>query len=143
MNPSNLASPFLSAARAAPRRVALSIGGNSTSYGELARFAGRIASWLLRSSVDGHVGVFAQRSATAYAGVLGACMAGRPWVPIGVDLPVERQLTLMQRGGVRLLIADRAVNPRFCEAGALAVLCPENLSELDALEPLERPRSVA
>src|SRR5688572_21475950 len=100
MIPSNLASPFLSTARAAPQRVALSIDGTLTSYGELAAFSGRIASWLLRSSLDGHVGIFAARSVTAYAGLLAACIAGRPWVPIGVDLPVERQLELLQRGGV-------------------------------------------
>jgi amino acid adenylation domain-containing protein len=142
MNTSNLALPFLSKAEAAPQRVALSIGGRLTSYGELAGFARRIASWLLRSSSDGHVGIFAQRSLPAYAGVLGACIAGRPWVPLGVDLPLERQLEMVQRGGVRLLIADRAVDPRFRDAGVLAVLSPENLSELDALAPLERPKMV-
>ncbi len=144
MNTSNLALPFLSRARANPQRVALRIGGQSQSYRELARFAGRIASWLVRSSSDeGHVGIFAQRSATAYAGVLGACIAGRPWVPLGVDLPIERQLEMVQRGNVRLLIADREVDPRFAEAGVLAVLSPENLSELEALEPLAEPRAVS
>ena len=77
--------------------MALSIGGSLTSYGELARFAGRVASWLLRSSLEGNVGIYAHRSSTAYAGVLGACIAGRPWVPIGVDLPVERQVELSCR----------------------------------------------
>jgi len=142
MNPSNLSASFLGNARVAPQRVALSIGGQTTSYGELAILAGRIAAWLLRASSDGNVGIFAHRSVTAYAGLLGACMAGRTWVPIGLDLPVERQLEVVQRGGVRLLIADRAVDPRVSEA-VLAVLSPDNLSELDALAPLGEPRPVS
>ncbi len=141
MDTSNLVSAFLRHAHTAPHRVALSIGGQPTTYGELASFAGRIASWTLRQGGEGRVGILAHRTPLAYAGVLGSCLAGRPWVPIGLDLPVERQCEVVRRGGVKLLLADRAVDARIRDAAPLVVLSPENLGELDALAPLTQPRT--
>src|SRR4051812_25101422 len=92
----NLSASFLARAAAAPDRPALSFGRAAVSYGDLAARAGRIAAWILDAAggEDARIGVLAQRSPDAYAGLLGACMAGAAYVPIGVDLPAARQLEM-------------------------------------------------
>ena len=143
LNESNLARQFLRCALASPDRVALRIAGQETTYGELAASAGRVATWLLRSGLEGRVGILARRSRPAYAGILGSCLAGIPYVPIGLDLPVERQIEILRRGGVRMLVADRPVDPRIREAVQLAIVGPEDEASLEALPPLVSPRSVS
>jgi amino acid adenylation domain-containing protein len=140
--PANLAAPFLENARRVPGQTALRVAGRTVSYGALADEARRIAAWLLRSGGEGRVGVLGQRSARLHAAVLGAAAAGLPYVPIGVDLPVERQIALVRRAGVRFLLADRPVGAGIRGAAPLAILSPEDDAALAGVAPLADPRPV-
>jgi amino acid adenylation domain-containing protein len=138
----NLAAGFLENARRAPGNLAVRVADRSVTYGDLAEESGRIATWLLRSGAEGRVAVLGQRSARLHAAILGAAAAGLPYVPIGVDLPVERQIALLQRSGARILLADRAVHPRLRDAASAAVLSPEDDAALGGMAPLASPLPV-
>jgi amino acid adenylation domain-containing protein len=137
----NLAAPFLARAVAAPDRTALRIGAKVISYGRLADEAGRIAAWLLQGE-EGRVGVLARGSVRAYAAILGACLAGRAYVPLGVDLPGERLVDLVRRAGLCALVTDRAVDPRLRDAAPLRILEPGGAG-LRAIAPIGAPTAVA
>ena len=85
-----LASGFLDSSVRVPERPALVVDGRSVTYGELAERARSIAATLTASApAEGPAltAVFAHRSATAYAGVLGALLACTGYVPLNRKFP--------------------------------------------------------
>ena len=94
MTPS-LASGFARSAARHPGRPALWTGGREYTYEELASLAGGVRD-ALAGDGGGAVCVVADRGLASYAGVLGALLAGRPYIPLNPDLPSER-LALMAR----------------------------------------------
>jgi amino acid adenylation domain-containing protein len=100
---------FLRSARRFPDRPAVVVQGSSLSYRRLREQAGVIAaciqSRLPRSSVP-LTAVFAHRSAVAFAGVLGALMAGHGYVPLNRTFPVARTRAMLRRSGCRSIVVD-------------------------------------
>lgn len=140
----NLASDFLSRAAEAPERPALRLQGLSVSYGDLARRAGRIAATLSAAieAPEARVGVLAKRSVDAYAGVLGTCMAGFTYVPIDPELPLDRQILLLQRARLSALITDTPPDPRLAHGALAPVFGPAELADTGVKPLLEaRPMS--
>lgn len=139
----NIASQFLACAALAPSRPALRIQGVSISYGDLARRAGKLAAALalVSSKPDQRVGLLAKRSPEAYAGALGAAMAGFAYVPIDTDLPIERQLVMLKRAKVSAIITDAAPDPRLAHEIGAPILSPEALFARP-LRPLEEAREM-
>lgn len=135
----NLASDFLSRAAEAPERPALRVQGLSVSYGDLARRAGRIAAALSSAieAPEARVGVLAKRSVDAYAGVLGTCIAGFTYVPIDPELPVDRQLLLLQRARLSALITDAPPDARLAHSIQAPVFGPAELTDTSAKPLLE------
>jgi amino acid adenylation domain-containing protein len=76
--------------------------------------------------------VFAQRSLTAFAGVLGALLAGDGYVPLNPSFPIERSRAMLVRSDCRSLIVDAGALDQLdglLEAAveALTVLLPEGV----------------
>jgi acyl-coenzyme A synthetase/AMP-(fatty) acid ligase len=74
--------------------------------------------------------VLGERTATPYAAILGAALAGCCYVPLNPKFPAERNRTILQRSGARALVIDDAMGR---EQGAalepfedLLVITPEN-----------------
>src|SRR4051812_21591225 len=126
----NLAARFLAHAAAGPDRPALAFGRAVVSYGDLATRAGRIAAWILGAAggEDARIGVLAQRSPDAYAGLLGACMAGAAYVPIGVDLPAARQIEMIRRARISGIVSDRPVRPEIAALTGVPILGPAGMA---------------
>ncbi len=106
---------FLDSVASNPQALSLIIGSRTWSYGELDDIARRWASRLLDCS-NGRpqrVGVFAQRSETAYAGVLAALYAGAAFVPLNRKFPIER---------TRQMIDSANLDAVFVDAGSLRQL---------------------
>src|SRR6266576_6657703 len=83
---------FLESAERFPDRTALVVDGESLTYSSLRRLAGRIASAIAE---NGHtrsplVAVWAHRSQTAYAGILGSLGAGKGYVAMNPKSQQER-----------------------------------------------------
>lgn len=106
---------FLQSVARHPGAPALIIGNRSWSYAELDDIARRWASRLLDSTAGRprRVGIFAQRSETAYAGVLAALYAGAAFVPLNRRFPLER---------TRYMLESAALDALFVDAGSLPQL---------------------
>lgn len=92
-----------------PNRPALEIDRQQWTYEALWRQASLIADKILANDPDGKkpVALFATKSLTAYAGVLGIWLAGRPYVPMNVKYPPARTLRMLRMAGCEVcLLSD-------------------------------------
>ncbi|MBD0710871.1 MULTISPECIES: amino acid adenylation domain-containing protein [unclassified Streptomyces] len=97
-----------SAARYGDERTALEIGGETLTYRELDALAGRIAGRILERTgpKPGRVGLFAGRSAAAYAGYLAVLRTGATVVPLNPEHPAARTAAIVEAAGLDLLVTD-------------------------------------
>jgi len=101
---------FLESSTQFPNRAAIEVAGHETSYHQLAQRAKRLAATIQEGAGGGAVpltGIFAYRSETAYAGVLGALMAGQGYVPLNRTFPVDRTRSMLQRSMCRSVVVDQ------------------------------------
>ena len=113
---------FLESSRRFPNRVAIEVASHQISYRELAQRAQALAATIQKDATYNSVpltGIFAYRSETAYAGVLGALMAGHGYVPLNRTLPIDR---------TRLMLGEsmcRTFSPRRWSSD---LNCPKRLA---------------
>jgi amino acid adenylation domain-containing protein len=129
-------------------RPAISVAGQETTYAYLANKAKGLAATIQRESDRGAVpltAVFAYRSETAYAAVLGALMAGHGYVPLNRTFPVERTRLMLERSMCRCVIVDAGSAPQLAKVllnlGTQVILiCPDHddVTELAAKFPEHR-----
>ena len=96
-------------------RPALEVSGKCFTYAELDDLAAGIASCIKERAPEHSpplTALFAARSPTAYAGVLGALRAGNGYVPLNPAFPVQRCREMLLRSGCRTLIVDADAAPR-------------------------------
>jgi amino acid adenylation domain-containing protein len=92
-----------------PDRPALWVNGRTLSYGELWTKASSFASTLqqrLRPEAPRLTAVFAQRSETGFAGILGTLLAGHGYVPLNVTFPLARTRQMLRHAESASLIVD-------------------------------------
>jgi amino acid adenylation domain-containing protein len=99
---------FLRSAEGRAESPAVRVAGRTVTYGELREVAASLAATIQRQpdEVPRLTAVFAHRSTTAYAGILGALMAGHGYVPLSRLLPVDRTNWMLRSAGCRSLIVD-------------------------------------
>src|SRR5213593_3165885 len=98
--------------RAAERhasRPALVADGATLSYAELSDQVGRLAAAIAAGvrSETRLVGLLANRSRTAYTGLLAALASGRGYVPLNPKHPVDRLRKVLALSDVDVVIAGR------------------------------------
>lgn len=96
----NLALSVYLHAKNRPRSTAISCEERVLTYAEVAHKAAAVCHTLLQLPVraDGRtmrVGILASRSIDACLGVLGACWAGATYIPINLNLPESRLLSIL------------------------------------------------
>src|SRR5437773_4029983 len=139
---------FLRSCEQFPTRRAIDVAGREVTYQQLAYLASRLAATLQAGAVLGAVpltAVFAYRSETAYAGVLGVLMAGHGYVPLNRTFPVDRTRLMLERSMCRSVIVDAGSEPQL-EAllrgidTPLVIVCPDcaEVTELAAKFPAHR-----
>lgn len=104
----HLWSGVLAACERFPDRPAVDLGREMT-YRELGHRAKRIAATIQARAVADATpltAVFAQRSETAFAAVLGALLAGHGYVPLNPTFPVERTRNMLERSMCAALVVD-------------------------------------
>jgi amino acid adenylation domain-containing protein len=107
---------FIQSAERVPERPALIVEGRTLSYHELQLLATRIAA-----SIQSHpeftrvplTAVFAYRSTTAFAGILGALLAGHGYVPLNRTFPIERTKAMFDRSGCGSIVVDTGSLPQL------------------------------
>ena len=126
-------SGFLESSARFPNRGAVEIAGHEISYQRLAQRAKRLAATIQEGAGQGAVpltGIFAYRSQTAYAGVLGALLAGHGYVPLNPTFPIARTRVMLERSMCRSLIVDARSEPQLEKLLSgfplpLVVICPD------------------
>ncbi len=100
---------FLASRAQFPDRPALEVEGAVVSYAALHDLAARIANTLRAHDVANGpalTALFAYRSVTAFAGVLGILLRGHGYVPLNRTFPVERSRQMLQRSECSALVVD-------------------------------------
>src|SRR5205823_9772799 len=86
------------------------------SYHELQGLATRIAATIQAHPEFSQVpltAVFGYRSPTAFAGVLGALLAGNGYVPLNRTFPIERTEVMFERSECRTIVVDAGSLPQL------------------------------
>ena len=134
MNRTRTCSPiFCDHARSSPARRRSTSAEQETTYEDLASRAKSFAATVRRESPSAEVpltAVFAYRSQTAYAGVLGALLAGHGYVPLNPTFPIDRTRLMLERSMCRSLIVDARSEPQLEKllSGVslpLVIICPD------------------
>ena len=130
---------FEQRAAEAPNEWAVRCEGGQISYGELNARANRLAHSLRVRGVgpDVLVGLCAERSVEALAGMLGVLKAGGAYVPLDPAYPPDRLAFMLADSGARVLLTTRRLAEQLPARGVAVV-------ELDADKPAhasdENPR---
>ena len=114
----SLSSGFLRSATRFSDREALNVAGDRVSYQELAEQAKRLAATLQAGATAGEVpltAVFAYRSVTAYAAMLGALMAGRGYVPLNGTFPIDRTRLMLENPSAAPSSSTRSLNHNWTD----------------------------
>jgi amino acid adenylation domain-containing protein len=107
---------FLASAERFSERPAVYAEGRTLSYHELHGLATRIAATIQAHSEYSQVpltAVFGYRSPMAFAGVLGALLAGNGYVPLNRTFPTERTEVMFERSECRSIIVDTGSLPQL------------------------------
>jgi amino acid adenylation domain-containing protein len=105
---------FADAARRNPDAVAVTVDGDSLTYGELERRSSRLARHLASHGVGpgSRVGISTERSLEMVVGLLGILKAGGSYVPLDPGDPAERRAFVMRDAGVSLVLDSELVRDR-------------------------------
>lgn len=106
----SLIAGFLAAARRHPGRPALAVDDVSYRYEELLERSTALSELIREADPDGSalVAVHGERSFWAYAGVLGALLAGRGYVPLPPSSPPDRVRQMLRRSGATTVVVAGA-----------------------------------
>jgi len=129
---------FFDIAAREPERRALWVDEQLYRYGELAVRAERISAGLsCAMPADGprRCLLFAHRSVSAYAGVLGILKAGLAYVPLNPTMPAARIAATIRQSGAPVLLVDRRCAARLDEVLLLIDECPQVFFIGDEEEP--------
>ena len=100
---------FANSAKRFPNRDAVWVDGRTISYDELNQAARAIAATLQAHRRDDDTplaAVFADRTPTAFSGVLGVLLSGFGYVPLNPTFPPDRTRAMFQRSGSRAIVVD-------------------------------------
>jgi amino acid adenylation domain-containing protein len=135
----SLISGFLESVQRFPDRTALVVDGESLSYSELYRSVCQIASAIRQNEQTPFpfAAVWAHRSQTAYAAILGSLAAGKGYVPLNPKFPLERTCRMLTLSGCTVLMVAKECLPELpgllkAVDRPLTVILPE-VSALESL----------
>jgi len=119
----NPAFPFYRSSQLYPERLAMVDGHTGLTYRDAADHARAIAQALQpRCRPGSRVAILGSRSVAACLAVLGICWSGATYVPLGLKLPEERLVLLLQSSGFDAVICDRQGEALLTDAVLAA--CP-------------------
>ena len=148
--PQTLSAAFLRSCEKFRDHRAISVGGKEVSYDDLARRAMSLAATVRRASPSTEVpltAVLAYRSETAYAGILGALLAGHGYLPLNPTFPIDRTRLMLERSKCRSLIVDARSESQLEKllAGVsrpLVIICPDQSDVAKLAEKLSKHQVV-
>ena len=144
-----LISGFIRSSAQFPQRLAVRVGDAELSYEALRALSTSIADTLRQTERQSDrpplTAVFAYRSVTAFAGILGALFQGHGYVPLNPTFPVARSRRMLESAGCQYLIVDELAAAQLCEllediTHPLCIVLPEleDIEELARRLPMHR-----
>lgn len=106
MDSFNIAAGFHRSVGRHPGRIFYSDAATSLTYADMGAIVARLAARVSRNGRPRRVGILATRSVEAYAGILGAAMAGAAYVPINLKWPESRIVALLEILELDAIVAD-------------------------------------
>ena len=106
---------FESAAKDYPQNQALFVDEVFYTYEILAQKAAFIFG-MLPSDSSGFAGVFAHRSLTAFAGVLGILKSGKGYIPLNPKFPAQRVAKIIEQSEIQTIVVEEAFAEKLAEA---------------------------
>ena len=105
---------FEEQARRSPDAVAVRLGDETLSFGELDRHATRLAHRLVRqgAACGERVGIFGERSLEVIVAFVAVCKAGAAYVPLDPDEPAQRLAFLLEDAGISTLLTQSKFRER-------------------------------
>lgn len=99
---------FEQSASRVPDAIAVDDDGTTISYGDLEKYANRIAHYLIAAGVrpNDRVCILMEKNIGSYAAVLGVLKAGAAWVPLAPGLPEDRLQQLVGQIEPKLIISE-------------------------------------
>lgn len=127
-----------------PEAIALALGSETLSYGELENRANQVAHYLRKRSLvaDSVVGVCVERSFEMAVALLGVLKAGGAYLPIDPAMPVQRIGWILRDAGARVVLTQQRFLDKLKEAGVAAVALDADRQLWDS-QPTARPISAA
>ncbi|MGV3548794.1 AMP-binding protein [Rhizobium sp.] len=130
----NIAAGFHRASGAHAERLFYSDGARSLTYRAMGETVARLATRLSRNNRPRRVGILATRSMEAYAGILGAALAGAAYVPINLKWPESRIVALLEILELDALVADvngaRLLSPSVLAAAPDLVIVADDAPDI-------------
>ncbi len=125
---------FAAQAARTPDAVALVSGGESLTYAELERRAGRLAAALRRRGVgpEVRVGVMLERTPELVAALLAVLVAGGAYVPLDPALPPERLGWMLEDAEAGRVLTTSALAGRLPAGSAAAIPLDALRDEIEA-----------
>jgi amino acid adenylation domain-containing protein len=122
-----LAGRFLESAERHSERPALRVVGKTFSYSQLRLFAEKIAGMIHEAQTADPplAGLLADKSLTAYAGVLGILLSSKGYVPLNKRLPVARTLSMIKMARLKTIVVGKECYQYFEQ---LRPLLPEGMN---------------
>jgi fengycin family lipopeptide synthetase E len=107
---------FTEAMRRNPAKIAITDATSQLTYKEVYEQATQIASALKTQTLANEpVGIALQNGVYFPVAMLGILAAGRPYVPLDIDLPKDRNERIIQHSGVKTIVAN-STEVHFSEA---------------------------
>ncbi len=105
---------FEFAAKNYPQNHALFVDDAFYTYKSLFQKAAFISGMLPPDS-SGFAGVFAHRSLTAFAGVLGVLKSGKGYIPLNPKFPAQRIATIIEQSEIQTIVVEEAFAEKLAE----------------------------
>jgi amino acid adenylation domain-containing protein len=133
-----------------PDRPAINVAGQESSYEDLARRAKSLGATLQMALPAKEVpltAILAHRSQTAYAGILGALLAGCGYVPLNPTFPIDRTRLMLERSKCRSLIVDARSESQLEKllpgvSLPLTIICPDKADIAELADKLPKKHQV-
>jgi amino acid adenylation domain-containing protein len=125
-----------------PGAMALAVGEQHLSYGELWARSGRLATYLTSWGVQPGqpVAVLLGRGGDSIVALLATLRLGAIWVPLDVDYPDQRLAVILQDAAPALIIAEAATRTRLPVADVPVLLLDRLHGAIDGCSmPTEHP----
>ncbi|RNB59090.1 amino acid adenylation domain-containing protein [Brevibacillus gelatini] len=128
----------------APDSVALIVGEQRVTYGELNKQANKLAHYLRKQGVGPEVlvGICAERTVEMMIGLLAILKAGGAYVPIDPAYPAERIAYIIEHSRIPLLLTQEKLLPTL-PAHEAQVICLDSDWEAVAHESEQNPGKLA